>query len=456
MPLRMLSRFWGQLNNLDLPYWLRRPTFYLYVWMFNCRPDEVIVQDFSRYKNLSEFFRRLLKPGLRPIDKAVLTSPVDGRVLHCGRVQNGTLEQVKGVTYSLSGFLGPLNFNVVNHSNFEKLNYFGQMRKKSVRPDSSVNESDAFINGQLIEGKHKSDVIDADDDVVDNNIDDEERKAKANSSNDENEIKSVSKSDDKHLSQYNFDINNINNNKIGINSTPFKSSNMNKAPPLLCDPTMNGLFYCVIYLAPGDYHRFHSPADWFVQMRRHFPGELFSVKPSVAHWLKGLFNMNERVVYFGRWAHGFFSMSPVGATNVGSICVYIDKSLKTNVYRNNKLLIHYDKSFINNKNNDDDDKNNNSTSGKNDSNVNNTIDVKSIDPRLSQIHQQPQQPQPHQPQQPQQQKQQPQGIYLKKGKLFGEFNLGSTIVLLFEAPNNFRFAVVPGQKIQYGQAISVE
>ena len=27
--------------------------------------------------------------------------------------------------------------------------------------------------------------------------------------------------------------------------------------------------------------RFHSPADWKVSMRRHFPGTLFSVSPSV-------------------------------------------------------------------------------------------------------------------------------------------------------------------------------
>ncbi len=32
------------------------------------------------------------------------------------------------------------------------------------------------------------------------------------------------------------------------------------------------LFYSVIYLAPGDYHRFHSPVNWEVQFRRHFAG----------------------------------------------------------------------------------------------------------------------------------------------------------------------------------------
>ena len=37
--------------------------------------------------------------------------------------------------------------------------------------------------------------------------------------------------------------------------------------------------------------------------------------------------------------------------------------------------------------------------------------------------------------------------------MVGEFNLGSTIVLIFEAPKEFEFTVEPGQTVQVGQNI---
>lgn len=60
-------------------------------------------------------------------------------------------------------------------------------------------------------------------------------------------------------------------------------------------------------------------------------GELFSVSPYIAKRLHNLFVLNERVALLGRWKHGFFSMVPVGATNVGSIKINFDqvKSFKS-------------------------------------------------------------------------------------------------------------------------------
>jgi len=44
---------------------------------------------------------------------------------------------------------------------------------------------------------------------------------------------------------------------------------------LLHNPN-NELYQFVVYLAPGDYHRFHSPADLKINFRRHFQGEFLS------------------------------------------------------------------------------------------------------------------------------------------------------------------------------------
>lgn len=50
-----------------------------------------------------------------------------------------------------------------------------------------------------------------------------------------------------------------------------------------------------------------------------------SVNPGVARLVKELFCLNERVALLGQWQHGFFSLTAVGATNVGSIRIYFDQ-----------------------------------------------------------------------------------------------------------------------------------
>lgn len=80
----------------------------------------------------------------------------------------------------------------------------------------------------------------------------------------------------------------------------------------------NGHF-ATLYLSPRDYHRIHMPCDGRLTHMVHVPGALFSVNPTTARGVPGLFARNERVVCVFEGAHGPFVMVLVGATIVGSM-----------------------------------------------------------------------------------------------------------------------------------------
>ena len=80
----------------------------------------------------------------------------------------------------------------------------------------------------------------------------------------------------------------------------------------------NGSF-ANLYLSPRDYHRIHMPCDGRLTRMIYVPGDLFSVNPTTARGIPGLFARNERVVCVFDTAHGPFVMTLVGATIVGSM-----------------------------------------------------------------------------------------------------------------------------------------
>ncbi|CAI5711025.1 unnamed protein product [Peronospora effusa] len=153
------------------------------------------------------------------------------------------------------------------------------------------------------------------------------------------------------------------------------------------------LFYCVLYLAPGDYHRIHAPVDWQVEERRHFPGNLFPVNQCAARLIPSLFVENERVALLGEWEHGFFSLTAVGATNVGSIVITKEPNFRTNTAAQDSLV------------------------GKC---ITNSYDDK---------------------------------LHATCGEEMAQFKLGSTVVLVFEAPESFQFTITPGDKLILGKCI---
>jgi phosphatidylserine decarboxylase len=78
-------------------------------------------------------------------------------------------------------------------------------------------------------------------------------------------------------------------------------------------------YFATLYLSPRDYHRIHMPCDGRLTRMIYVPGDLFSVNPTTARGVPGLFARNERVVCVFESARGPFVLVLVGATIVGSM-----------------------------------------------------------------------------------------------------------------------------------------
>lgn len=64
-------------------------------------------------------------------------SPSDGKVLTYGRVHDGVIEEVKGVTYSLKGFLGPNNQKFYQSAQLEQMSE-PEIEKKLRKDDENL------------------------------------------------------------------------------------------------------------------------------------------------------------------------------------------------------------------------------------------------------------------------------------------------------------------------------
>ncbi|TFK48032.1 phosphatidylserine decarboxylase [Heliocybe sulcata] len=375
LPLKNLSRLWGYLNGLQLPVWFRPFGFRLYAWAFGCNLEEMDPEDLTQYRSLGEFFYRKLKPGVRPVANAPLVSPADGRVLHFGTVHGSRVEQVKGLTYSLDALLGvesPTNSPPPSPIEFPHRD-MATVHDEEFANVNGINYSLGHLLGSSTQAKSSEGQPPA---------------------------------PQKHGERIDASVDSESSLGDSISHDASVAKEMGVRPSLQRRGSISGasvqeghsLFFAVVYLAPGDYHRFHSPTAWVVEKRRHFIGELYSVSPYMARRLENLFVLNERVALLGRWRYGFFSMVPVGATNVGSIRINFDTALRTNLRQRSRPPP-------------------------------GTYTEAVYSAASSILNGQP----------------------LTPAEEMGGFCLGSTIVLVFEAPKNFRFTVQEGEKVKVGQ-----
>jgi phosphatidylserine decarboxylase len=376
-----MSQLWGYLNSLVLPVWFRPYGFRFYAWAFGCNLDECTPGDLKQYESLGEFFYRELKPGMRPIADSALVSPADGKVLHLGTIVGSKVEQVKGITYSLEALLGteatatgsPM---VIDRQAASPTVGGGEVTTVDDEHFAEINNIPYSLSGLM--GKDSAAEFS------------EHTESCGESDSEEHDASMAGNTDfahDAHVAA-----------RLGMTAMSQATSSSTDLGNVRPD---HKLMFIVIYLAPGDYHRFHSPCAWVVERRRHFTGDLFSVSPYIAHRMRNLFVLNERVALLGRWKSGFFSMVPVGATNVGSIRINFDATLRTNTVKKT----HPAHTF-----------------------------TEAVYSHASVLKGQP----------------------LLPGEEMGGFRLGSTIVLVFEAPKDFAFNVKPGDKVRVGQNLGDE
>lgn len=153
------------------------------------------------------------------------------------------------------------------------------------------------------------------------------------------------------------------------------------------------IYSAVFYLSPGDYHRYHSPCDFTVKSRKHIVGYLYPVKINYIDRTPRVYEDNERVILFGEWSKGLMTQVYVGATNVGSMTLtHEGPDFKTDRLASVSL-----------------------------SKVNDMV--------------------------------YPSPVMLKKGDEVGMFKLGSTVVMVFEAPESFKWNIKEGDSVKYGQTV---
>lgn len=150
--------------------------------------------------------------------------------------------------------------------------------------------------------------------------------------------------------------------------------------------------YITFYLSPQDYHRIHSPFFGKILGYYYEPGKLFPVNDLAVLNIQSLFPKNERLITFLQTEYGKIAIVKVGASNVGKIRVTYDNKIVTNSW------IRFSKE----------------------------MEYKNV------------------------------SIYIKKGGELGRFEMGSTVILLFEKDMiEFLDSIQIGQKIQYGTPIAI-
>ncbi|MEK7356385.1 MAG: archaetidylserine decarboxylase [Bdellovibrionota bacterium] len=103
LPKNDLSHMVGRLVHIPLPGVVGRRSVEWFAKMYDIDLSEAELP-VERYRSIGELFMRKLKPGVRPIGEGIV-HPADAVITEGGPIQNQTLIQAKGKTYTVGELL---------------------------------------------------------------------------------------------------------------------------------------------------------------------------------------------------------------------------------------------------------------------------------------------------------------------------------------------------------------
>lgn len=107
MPGHLISRINHKMMRIEAP-WFKNGMIRLLSAIFDIDMSDAQLKNPEDFASFNAFFTRALKPEARPIDAAEnsIVSPVDGAISQITRIDEGSLIQAKGHSYSVADLLG--------------------------------------------------------------------------------------------------------------------------------------------------------------------------------------------------------------------------------------------------------------------------------------------------------------------------------------------------------------